>query len=201
MALIPSQSAPSGRIGQALRALHGENVCGDQLGWWIRDGHWRLALADGLGHGREAHTAAAAAMRRLAERGEPGLREVFGDCDQALINTRGVALAVVDIRPAEATIDHASVGNIRTLLIQSGQVKRLGGARGIVGAGFRGLRPERLAIAPGDWLVLFSDGIRENAGLAESLMDAQPSDRLAERLLEQWAGDQDDASLLLYRHD
>lgn len=188
------------RIGQALRPMPGETLCGDQLGWWVSPGRRRLALADGLGHGAEAHVAAATAMRQIAGDDETCLAELFAGCDRALIDTRGVALSVVDILPAESVIVQAAVGNIRTLLIQSRGTKRLGSARGIVGAGFDGLRPERLPIAPGDWLLLFSDGLPENAGLAEALGDAWPSDELAARLLADWAGDHDDAGLLLYRH-
>ena len=53
-------------MGQALRALHPAEPCGDQIGCWRTADGWRLALADGLGHGREAHHAAVAAMQRLA---------------------------------------------------------------------------------------------------------------------------------------
>lgn len=189
------------RIGQALRAMPGETLCGDQIGWWMCPGRWRLALADGLGHGAEAHVASATAMRQIAgDDDEAPLAELFARCDRALLDTRGVALSVVDILPAESVIVQAAVGNIRTLLIQGSGTKRLGGARGIVGAGFDGLRPERLPIAPGDWLLLFSDGLPENADLAEALGDVWPSDALAERLLNDWACDHDDAGLLLYRH-
>jgi phosphoserine phosphatase RsbX len=200
---VPDSDPPAGvreRIGQALRPMPGETLCGDQLGWWTRPDRWRLALADGLGHGAEAHVAAAAAMRQLATDEAMRLAELFARCDQALIDTRGVALSVIDILPTESVIVQAAVGNIRTLLIQATGTKRLGGARGIVGAGFDGLRPERLPIAPGDWLLLFSDGLPENAGLAEALRDVWPSDVLAARLLADWAGDHDDAGLLLYRH-
>lgn len=200
---VPEREPPDRlheRIGQALRPMPGETLCGDQLGWWTRPDRWRLALADGLGHGTEAHVAAATAMRQLAHDDETRLAELFAGCDRALIDTRGVALSVVDILPAESVIVQAAVGNVRTLLIQATGTKRLGGARGIVGAGFDGLRPERLPIAPGDWLLLFSDGLPENAGLAEALGDAWPSDQLAARLLADWAGDHDDAGLLLYRH-
>lgn len=200
MALTAPRPDPGARIGQSLRAMHGEGPCGDQVAWWLGDDHWRLALADGLGHGQEAHAASVAAMRALAGRQTPTLEILFADCDQALIDTRGVALAVVDIRPEAGLIEHASVGNVRTLVFREGGVKRLGGARGIVGAGFSGLRVERLAIAPGDWILLFSDGIRENAGIVEDLIGEHPSNQLADRLLARWASERDDASLLLYRH-
>ncbi|MBK1640745.1 serine/threonine protein phosphatase [Chromatium okenii] len=187
-------------MGQALRALHPAEPCGDQIGCWRTADGWRLALADGLGHGREAHHAAATAMQRLATTAaSASLASVFADCDQQLLDTRGVALAVIDLCFASAHCQHAAVGNVRTLLIRDGIVSRLGSARGIVGAGFRGLRPEYVAIHPGDWLVLFSDGIRENVEIVAALAQQTPSDALAARLLAQWADARDDASLLLYQ--
>lgn len=195
------QAGRDQRLGSAVRAMPGERLSGDQIGCWARGSDLRLALADGLGHGPEAHAAAAAAMREIGEHGGLGIPELFARCDTRLMGTRGVALAVVDIHLDRAEIDHASVGNVRCLVSRASGVKRLGGTRGIVGAGFDRLSPERLAITPGEWLVLFSDGIHESAAIVDTLSAESPSDQLAERLLAQWAGDRDDASLLLYRHD
>jgi serine phosphatase RsbU (regulator of sigma subunit) len=181
--------------------MPGETLCGDQLGYWSPGDWLRLAAADGLGHGVEAHRAAVTAMQQLREADpELGFNELFVRCDQALLGTRGVALAVIDVHPHEARIVHASVGNVRALLLQPDRVRRLGGARGIVGAGFHGLRPECFPLAPGDWLILYSDGIAENADFATAVAGHEPNDALAERLLERWASPRDDASLMLYRH-
>ena len=204
MALIdpgPRRDLPGAGLGEAIRPKSGEHLCGDQVGWWSVAGRVRLALADGLGHGPEAYEAAIRAMLQIRELDRLGLDDLFARCDEGLARTRGVALAVVDVIPEEGAILHAAVGNVRTLIVQEGKVKRLAGARGIVGAGFGQLRLERLAINPGDWIALFSDGIRENASLAESLTGDRASDQLAEQLLSDWASDRDDASLLIYRHD
>lgn len=196
-----SRPLPSaGTLGRALRPVAGEVVCGDQVGCWSADGRLRLALADGLGHGREAHAAAVAVMAQVSGSLGMPLTDVFVRCDHALRSTRGVALAVAEIGPGACGILHAAVGNIRTLVIQGGRLRRLGGARGIVGAGFVGLHAEHLPIVPGDWLVMFSDGIRENAPIAEGLAGEDAADAVAERLLARWARDDDDAALLVYRH-
>ncbi|EGV31902.1 Stage II sporulation protein E [Thiorhodococcus drewsii AZ1] len=188
-------------LGQALKSFPGESLCGDQCGWWLQPNRLRLALADGLGHGPEAHKAAEAVIHQIATTPGQGLPETFADCDRALIGTRGVALSVVDVPFGTEAILHAAVGNIRTLLLQDGHIRRLGGARGIVGAGYSGLHPERFSLRPGDWLVIFSDGIPEDADIAASLIENRPSNALAEQLLVQWASDRDDAGILIYQHE
>lgn len=199
--LLSVQSTAPGQLGQALRPRVGESVCGDQIGGWFgADGGLRLALADGLGHGVEAHAAAVAAMSQLAASVGLPLVATIAHCDAALRTSRGVALAVVEVIPGAAGILHVAVGNVRTLLLQPGGVRRLSGARGIIGAGYGHLRAEFLPLARGDWLVMFSDGIGEGAAIAGDLQHETPSDALAERLLARWARDDDDASLLLYRH-
>lgn len=183
--------------------MPGEDLCGDQLGCFSSRQRLRLAVADGLGHGADAHRAAACAMRVIADAPELDLPELFARCDRALLGTRGAALAVVDVERHAERIIHASVGNVRSVLLQRqrGRVKRLSGARGIVGAGFRGLRPESVPLRRGDWVLLFSDGIPENADFASALTSAVPDDALADDLLARWASPRDDASLILYRHD
>lgn len=201
MAVTPL-AQPVAQIGCALRPLPGEPVCGDQIGCWRQPNGWRLALADGLGHGSAAHQAATRVMRELSAHLDLDLNTLFDHCDRALIDTRGVALAVVDIDLTASRFVQAAVGNIRTVLQQAQGTKRLSGARGIVGAGFDGLRLEQLSLTAGDWLLMFSDGLPENAGFLDAVPHAlpPPSDQLAAHWLEHWANLRDDASLLLYRH-
>ncbi|MBN2885232.1 MAG: SpoIIE family protein phosphatase [Chromatiaceae bacterium] len=199
-------------LGTALRPVAGERLCGDQLGCWRAQPGLLLALADGLGHGAEAHRAASTAMRTLAALAGAALAEAFAHCDRRLNATRGAALALVRIEPEMAAgsqsggarLTHAAVGNIRTLVWSQGRLRRLGGARGIVGAGYRELRQEQLALDPGDWLALYSDGLPEEAAIEDALarLDRQGVprlDRIAAELLERWANPNDDAALLLYR--
>lgn len=193
-------SAPA-NLGLALRPMPGESVCGDQIGVWSQAGQpLQLALADGLGHGPGAHQAAASAMRILGDLHQLPIDARFQRCDEQLLHTRGVALAIADLDLQAHRLTHAAVGNIRSLLLRQGQVTRLGAARGIVGAHFRDLYLEQHDFQPGDWLVMFSDGISEGIQIADALHDAEPTPATAQALLERWASTHDDASLLLYRH-
>ncbi len=196
---VTTDARPAG-LASGLRPLPGETLCGDQLGYFHSQDRLRLAVADGLGHGPEAHQAAAAVMQVLSAEPDLELAELFARCDRALLGSRGAALAVVDVEPRAERIVHASVGNVRALLMPHGRIRRLSGARGIVGAGFRGLRPEAFPLQHGDWLLLFSDGIPENADFSSVIRDSDPSDALVGELLARWASPRDDACLMLYRH-
>lgn len=187
-------------VGIALRALGGDG-CGDQGAWWSRDGVTVLALADGLGHGRDAEVAARAALAWLAGRLDRPLAELFRGCDQAIRGTRGAALglAVIDRRHGELTF--AGVGNTRAQVAGARTVNLVSNP-GIVGGGYRHLTPETVAFAPGDVVFLFTDGIDPHVRL-----DGYPPDlrrdppRLARTLVEDWGKSTDDAGVLAFRYD
>lgn len=187
-------------LGLALRPMPGESVCGDEIGVWSHGAQLRLAIADGLGHGPGAHEAARSAMRLLGEMQDLTIATRFQRCNEQLRDSRGLALALADIDLQAQRLTHAAVGNIRSLLLRQGQIRRLGGARGIVGANFRDLYPEQHEFQPGDWLAMFSDGIREDVCIAEALRAAAPTCASAEALLARWASAHDDAALLIYQH-
>ncbi|MCG5511874.1 SpoIIE family protein phosphatase [Ectothiorhodospira shaposhnikovii] len=189
----------SDNLGRAIRPMPGETLCGDQVGCWRQGETLYMALADGLGHGPEAHHAALSTMQHLMALGSLPPTRLLGRCDTLLRGTRGVALAMALIDD-QGTLTHVAVGNIRALLLQQDRLTRLGGARGIVGAGFHRLYAERHLLRPGDWLVMFSDGISEDIPISDALKDASPTDQTARTLLQRWARDNDDAAILLYRH-
>jgi len=192
----------SAHIGYATRPMVGESICGDRCGWWSSGERIVLAVADGLGHGPEAAYAAEAALACIADRLDGSCESFFADCDVQLRSTRGVALAVAIIELANGQLTIGTVGNIRALLLHDSRDLRLGGARGIVGAGFAKLAPETLVLAPGDVLTLFSDGLDEfpplRAFFNESVSSA--SDQ-AQAILEREARSNDDAAVLVYRHE
>lgn len=188
-------------VSSATLPRAGETVCGDATYWCRHHGRIVLALVDGLGHGPEAAAAAQAALACVAR--NPGLdcENLFELCDKALKSSRGAAMAIAIIDEHSGRAELASVGNVRVHMVGRGRGLRFGGARGIVGAGYRNLAPESVTLVEGDTLVLFSDGMDELSKI-ESLLSAQPFDveRSASRLLEAFARNDDDASVLVYRH-
>ena len=116
--LLPPEekTAPPGetaqRFGVWSRPVRSEEVNGDAYFMRRRAGVWLLAVIDGLGHGRGAHAATAAALEILEQwTGEP-LDEVFGAVHDALRATRGAVMGVALIDEARETFHYAGVGNI-----------------------------------------------------------------------------------------
>lgn len=189
-------------IGYVTRPLAGEEVCGDRCDWWSVGGRIVVAVADGLGHGPEAAHAAEAALACIGQNLDLPCETMFATCDARLRETRGVALAVAIIEPASGLMTIATVGNIRAILLNDSRDLRLGGARGIVGAGFVNLAPETMALAPGNVLTLFSDGLEEFPPLREIFSEpALSAQDQAQAILNRWARVNDDASVLVYRHE
>ena len=179
----------------------GETDCGDRCGWWLNGSRLVLAVADGLGHGSEAAKAANAAYDCISIHQHSSCEELFEHCDNKLHNTRGAALAIALINLNSHRMSIASVGNIRCMLMQIHGNYRLGGARGIVGAGYEYLLPETVQLSPGDLLVMYTDGLDEFADLRVHYENTDVSVELqAQAILERWQSGRDDAGVLVYRH-
>ena len=187
------------RVAASTRPIPGEVHCGDRAQWWERNGHWRLCIVDGLGHGQYAEVAAKAAVRYVSQHLEKRLDKLFAGCDAALRNTRGAAMGIVDLDPVGATATYAGVGNTRAYLHGAAN-HRFSSDYGIVGAGYRRLVVESVPVRAGDVIVMATDGLAEAIDLsgysAEALADPEA---LAERVLEDWSNGNDDRGVLVFR--
>jgi phosphoserine phosphatase RsbX len=185
----------------ARRAKEGESFCGDQCGWWWHGDDLVLAVADGLGHGKEAALAANRAMQCIGTHLGSTCESLFKLCDEQLLHTRGAALAVAIVNVTSGEMRIGSVGNIRAMLVNETQNLRLDGGRGIVGAGYKDFVTQTLSLSTGNTLAMFSDGVDEFPALREVLDDASiAAPVVAQVILDRWARTNDDALVLCYRH-
>lgn len=184
-------------VGAIARPIDADEACGDATVCWEQEQRLYLALADGLGHGEFARVAALAALASVQQHPPAPLPTVFAQCDQDIRETRGVALGIAIIDPVAQTATFCGVGNIRVLLLGE-RPRHFSCSYGIVGAGFKNLIVETMPFAPGDLLILASDGIMEQFMAPELHPDQLWSaSGLAEAILAEWSIATDDASVLV----
>lgn len=187
-------------IEAAKRPLMQSQACGDQCDFWPSGQGWLLGMADGLGHGEHAETAAKAALAYVGAHLDEALPTLFAGCDRALRPTRGAAMSLVRIDP-DGSLEQAGIGNTQVRIHRvRGKHQRLSGNHGIVGGGYRQLHLHSDRLQPGDLLILHTDGISDKFDLsAYGSLLLNPS-LLAYRLLADWGKALDDAAVMVCRY-
>ena len=149
----PSSSGPS--PSRSLGSESGDQYLVSRTG----DGGVLVAVADGLGHGPEAASAAKTAIAVLEAGQERELGARFLRCHERLRDTRGVVLSLGLF--ATGSLTWLGVGNVDGVLLRSGfgAPEQLLVRGGVVGRRLPSLELSRLTVARGDTLILATDGI------------------------------------------
>jgi negative regulator of sigma-B (phosphoserine phosphatase) len=189
--------------GVASRALAGESVSGDIHVVAPFAAGVLVAAIDGLGHGSEAAHAAATAAATLRKQADRPVSELLLACHQALRRTRGAAISIASFDAARDTMTWTGVGNVDATLVRVSPLARpqreallLRG--GIVGYSLPSARAATLAVAPGDTLILATDGV--SGSFKRGPPPEGPPPELAAEFLRQHGRDTDDALVLLARY-
>ena len=185
-------------IAAVSRPAAGMTANGD--GWLVREDGGRLliTLADGLGHGEEAARAAQKAIAYIEQHRRQGLTEIMQGCHEEVRDTRGAVLGLARLEPEAGTLTYAGIGNIGIRLANPNPARPIS-LSGIVGYTLRRVREETFPCAPGDLIVMYTDGISERFDL-ETLLRQTPGLReLAERLVAEYGRENDDATVVVAR--
>jgi negative regulator of sigma-B (phosphoserine phosphatase) len=185
-------------VGIARSSANAAEICGDMAGWWSRDSVEILAIADGLGHGKDAAKAAAAAMDTVAAWSGHDHSDLFRRMNTALQTTRGAAVGVATVAWQAGQITYAAIGNTRAALFGAG-VTRLDGDAGIVGGGYRRLNIVVVPFQPGEVLTLWTDGLEELLKPTAADHAAAGLDAMAARLLDRFPKGRDDRCVVVAR--
>jgi negative regulator of sigma-B (phosphoserine phosphatase) len=199
-----------GRIGPiewaaARRPLPGEEVCGDfPIAVEIGGAAALFGVADGLGHGAAAETAALRAAEVVTRNRAEPLDVLLQLCHRGLSDTRGAALTLARIDSEIGTLSWIGIGNVTADLV----AKSPGGVQirasvllsgGIVGYRIpHALATHQVSIGPGDLLVIATDGILEDH--VQGIDFAAPAMAIAEHILDAYSRESDDALVLAARH-
>jgi anti-sigma regulatory factor (Ser/Thr protein kinase) len=145
--------------GAVLVPIPGEDVCGDD--WLLcADGQsLTLMVADGLGHGPEAHLASRSATELLPEHPGQSPSRLLDLAHGALRITRGAAIAVASVSIATGKLAFTGVGNIAACLYLPDARRPLMSHNGIVGHNMR--RPQQFDLPwqADAFLIMHSDGL------------------------------------------
>jgi anti-sigma regulatory factor (Ser/Thr protein kinase) len=197
----PAPRALAFEIGGICLPRPGETVSGD--GWGVEV--WRdevtALLADGLGHGLEAHEAARSAVETLAThaRGDPV--DLIQSCHGALARTRGAAVAVAKLVVSERSGRFAGVGNIVARVEEAERSRHLVSYNGTVGHLLRKVQEVPFAWPEGALLILHSDGLGTHWDLAAypGLSSRHPA-LIAAVLYRDYDRGRDDVSVVVLRN-
>lgn len=195
--------------GVACQAMDGQSESGDRhLVSFFEEGAL-VAVVDGLGHGREAAESAEAAIKTLGCHPDEPLASLINRCHRDLLHMRGVAMTMVSFQglgkeeQKKTKMEWLAVGNVEGLLIHANQNT---GPRtewillnaGTVGYKLPILRTTSVSIAPGDLLILATDGIKGN--FPEEISQNSPPQQLASQILARYRNPMDDALVLVIRY-
>lgn len=181
-------------VGVASRPAAGQSICGDMCVIAPFAQGTILCLADGLGHGPEANTAADAVCRYARTHADEPLETMMRGMDAALSGTRGAAVSLLMIEPAVRRAQFVGIGNVELRAVARERIAPPT-TPGVVGRGARRIRVWEYPIAEGDLLVLVSDGISSRFEL-DPLAAMEPQ-ALAEYLVARHHKAHDDASCMV----
>ncbi|HUI70657.1 MAG TPA: ATP-binding SpoIIE family protein phosphatase [Spirochaetia bacterium] len=188
----------------AARALPGEETTGDRSVVRIHPGGVLFAVIDGLGHGPEAARAAGIAAEVFDTSPSTDIVSLVQECHERLQRSRGVVMTVVSINTATNRASWISVGNVQGMLEhvtsrQNGSGRAFTLLRsGIVGQKLPTLQPLAFTVEAGDIFVVATDGVSRDF-MRERSLDQAPQ-LLADRILERYGLDNDDALVLVVRY-
>jgi anti-sigma regulatory factor (Ser/Thr protein kinase) len=158
---------PPYEIG-AIQVSHpGEQICGDDWDWRLRDTRLSILMADGLGHGLPAHEAAreATAVYRRCHDEPP--KQVLAQVHSALRGTRGAAVSMLAIDLENNLARYSGLGNITaTVLPLSGGRQTLMSQNGTAGHTAPTIQEHAYPIPSKSMVILYSDGLGSQWDLA-----------------------------------
>jgi anti-sigma regulatory factor (Ser/Thr protein kinase) len=162
----PNGSSIDGwQLGSVCVPHRGETACGDA--WAVRGSGdiLTILLADGLGHGMLAADAANMAKAVFLRATQLKPAELLDDLHRALRGTRGAAVAIARIEPAQHSVRFAGLGNIAGVIAGGPKPQNMVSHNGTVGHEARRFQEFEYRFPAGSVLIMHSDGINTSWNL------------------------------------
>jgi negative regulator of sigma-B (phosphoserine phosphatase) len=182
--------------GEACRPRAGEVISGDRIGIWQDDVSTLVTVIDGLGSGQLAAEASCRALACVEANRTLPLAGILPRCHEVTQDTRGVVMALARIEHAREQLTFVGVGNIGFSASSRQQMYPIS-QNGLVGHRLPTLLEFRFDCAPGDLIVLYSDGVSSQfvrqGGL--SVLDRALPQELAQEIVQQFGKQDDDVAV------
>jgi anti-sigma regulatory factor (Ser/Thr protein kinase) len=196
--LSPTERAPRIAVAGICVAMAGEDESGDA--WTAMHGggdETTIVIADGLGHGSSAATAAREAIRSVRERPGREIAEMMAGAHAALRPTRGAAMAAARIHPSRGVVEFVGVGNI-VGVVAAEVTRRTVSHGGIVGHEMRKAQTFNYPWSPASILIMHSDGIGTSWNLdSYPGLTQHPPEVIAAVLFRDFCRGTDDATVVV----
>jgi phosphoserine phosphatase RsbX len=199
----PTLKTPTLEWGVAAAPLPGQTESGDRfLVEPFSDGAL-LAVVDALGHGHRASLIAAQAIDTLARHARESVAMLIRRCHEMLRGRYGATMSLASFDWPSHRMTWLGVGNVAGVLVPhafqaTSAATRLMVRGGVVGGDLPDLRPIVIRLAPGDTLIVATDGIHEE--FADELPSDLTPQPLADQLFAHYAKSTDDALVLVVRY-
>jgi negative regulator of sigma-B (phosphoserine phosphatase) len=189
--------------GIAARDRPGEQTSGDRAVVSLIPEGVLIVAIDGLGHGGEAAHAALAAADVVRTSPTPDLVTLLHACHVGLRGTRGAAISLAFLSAADGGLTWLGVGSVEGRVLSGDPSSRrpkgsLPLAAGIPGHHLPEVTTATLPVAPGDVLVLATDGI--DVAFADALDTSGSTQDISERILADHGRRPDDALVVAVRY-
>ena len=185
-------------VGAVSLPKPGEDVSGDEwaIAWFPERA--LILVADGLGHGPGAAEAAREAVYTFHEQAALTPAAIVEAIHSALRSTRGAAVAVAEIAPAQETVRFAGVGNISGVVLSTECSRNMISYNGIVGHTVRKIQEFTYPWPANALLILYSDGLTIHLDPEHypGLIKRHP-DLIAATLYRDYARGRDDATVVV----
>jgi len=159
-----------------------------------------FGVIDGLGHGKDAQEASQVAVDCLENFYRRPFAEIFQLCHQRLKRTRGAAMSLCRINLKDRVMTHAGIGNVNTRVYSSEKAPAPFCINGTLGVAMRTVKVDDYPLPENSTIIMFSDGIsgRFTPDNPSGFLGLKPQ-RLARQILDNYARDNDDATVIVGR--
>jgi anti-sigma regulatory factor (Ser/Thr protein kinase) len=187
-------------VGAVQVPCPGEEVSGDSWAVAHTPDRTSVLVVDGLGHGAEAHEAAALASRVFALHAEESPASILQRIHESLRSTRGAAGAVLKLDFRERSALFAGIGNISASVRANGESRSMVSHHGVLGHSVRKFHEFLYPWPSRSLVVLHTDGIGTHWDLARypGLEQRRPA-LIAAALYRDFTRGRDDATVIALR--